>query len=121
MDRKYKQRGYADRDAQDKKRERSDRPPSGEPRPKQDAMGPRTPRMVGTVMRARCSSCGAVLMPGFDPERQMSALRIRAALLQAMRAFRYRRAIRVHPADPRAHRQERPTQRMHFLRVSHHG
>ena len=30
-------------------------------------MGPRTPRMVGTVMRARCSSCGAVLMPGFDP------------------------------------------------------
>ncbi|MGC2705855.1 MAG: hypothetical protein WA361_15170, partial [Candidatus Acidiferrales bacterium] len=67
MDRKYKQRGYADRDAQDKKRERSDRPPSGEPRPKQDAMGPRTPSMVGTVMRARCSSCGAVLMPGFDP------------------------------------------------------
>jgi len=23
--------------------------------------------MVGTVMRARCSSCGAVLAPGFDP------------------------------------------------------
>jgi hypothetical protein len=23
--------------------------------------------MVGTVMRARCSSCGAVLSPGFDP------------------------------------------------------
>ncbi|MGA8145607.1 MAG: hypothetical protein WB987_17110 [Candidatus Acidiferrales bacterium] len=29
-------------------------------------LGPRTPRMVGTVMRARCSSCGAVLAPGFD-------------------------------------------------------
>jgi hypothetical protein len=67
MERKYKQRGYSDRDSQDKKRERTERPPSGEPRPKQhDAMGPRTPRMVGTVMRARCSSCGAVLMPGFD-------------------------------------------------------
>jgi hypothetical protein len=23
--------------------------------------------MVGTVMRARCSNCGAVLAPGFDP------------------------------------------------------
>ena len=68
MDRKYKQRGYSDRDAQEKKRERTERPPnSGEPRPKQDSMGPRTPRMVGTVMRARCSSCGAVLAPGFDP------------------------------------------------------
>jgi hypothetical protein len=67
MDRKYKQKGYADRDAQDardKKRERTERPP--EPRPKQDMLGPRTPRMVGTVTRARCSSCGAVLMPGFD-------------------------------------------------------
>jgi hypothetical protein len=66
MERKYRQRGYEDRDPQ-KKRERTERPPSGEPRPKmQDAMGPRTPRMVGTVTRARCSSCGAVLMPGFD-------------------------------------------------------
>ena len=48
MDRKYKQRGYSDRDAQEKKRERSERPPnSGEPRPKQDSMALRTPRMVG--------------------------------------------------------------------------
>ena len=67
MDRKYRQRGYSDRDSQDKKRERGDRPtgesrPKAEPRPKQELMGPRTPRMVGTVMRARCSSCGAVLM-----------------------------------------------------------
>ena len=70
MDRKYKQRGYEDRDrdgrdSRDKKRERSERPP--EPRPKQDMLGPRTPRMVGTVTRARCSNCGAVLAPGFDP------------------------------------------------------
>ena len=65
MDRKYKQRGYRDSDAGEKKRERSERPPET-PRPKQDMLGPRTPRMVGTVMRARCSSCGAVLSPGFD-------------------------------------------------------
>ncbi|HXN20520.1 MAG TPA: hypothetical protein VN875_19450 [Candidatus Binatus sp.] len=75
MDRKYKQRGYSDRESEDKKRERADRSngdsrPKGEPRPKQEMMGPRTPRMVGTVMRARCSSCGAVLMPGFDPNGQ---------------------------------------------------
>jgi hypothetical protein len=66
MERKYKQRGYRDRESDDKKRERTERP--SEPRPKQqDMLGPRTPRMVGTVMRARCSSCGAVLAPGFDP------------------------------------------------------
>jgi hypothetical protein len=73
MDRKYKQKGYEDRDrdgrdSRDKRRERSERPP--EPRPKQDMLGPRTPRMVGTVTRARCSSCGAVLMPGFDPNAE---------------------------------------------------
>jgi hypothetical protein len=66
MDRKYRQRGYSDRDAEDKKKQRSERPP-GEQRPKQqDMLGPRTPRMVGTVMRARCTSCGAMLAPGFD-------------------------------------------------------
>jgi hypothetical protein len=72
MERKYRQRGYSDRDAQDKKKDRPDRPdrPNGEPRPKQDMLGPRTPRMVGTVMRARCSNCGAVLAPGFDPKGQ---------------------------------------------------
>lgn len=71
MERKYRQRGYEDRDrdrngrdGRDKDRER--RPPET-PRPKHDMMGPRTPRMVGTVMRARCSNCGAVLAPGFDP------------------------------------------------------
>src|SRR5271167_4591440 len=67
MERKYRQRGYSDREAEEKKRartERSERP--SEPRPKQDMLGPRTPRMVGTVMRARCTSCGAVLAPGFD-------------------------------------------------------
>jgi hypothetical protein len=65
MERKYKQRGYHDQGSQEKKRERTERP--SEPRPKQEMLGPRTPRMVGTVMRARCSNCGAVLAPGFDP------------------------------------------------------
>lgn len=72
MERKYRQRGYRDRDAEDKKRERSEhaeRPPQP-PRPKQDMLGPRTPRMVGTVSRARCSNCGAVLAPGFDLNSQ---------------------------------------------------
>lgn len=61
MDRKYKHKGYSERDREDKKRERP-----AEPRPRQDQMGPRTPRMVGTVMRARCSNCGTILAPGFD-------------------------------------------------------
>lgn len=71
MDRKYKQKGYRDRDSEDRKRERverGERPPEHKPKPKQqDMLGPRTPRMVGTVTRARCSSCGAVLAPKFDP------------------------------------------------------
>ncbi len=65
MDRKYKQKGYQQSDRPEKKKER---PP--EPRPRQDQMGPRTPRMVGTVTRARCSSCGAALAPGFDLNAQ---------------------------------------------------
>lgn len=70
MERKYKQKGYRDRDSEDKKRNRPDHRPNDQPRPKQDLLGPRTPRMVGTVMRARCSNCGAVLAPGFDPSGQ---------------------------------------------------
>ena len=61
MERKYKHKGYSERDREDKKRERP-----AEPRPRQEQMGPRTPRMVGTVMRARCSNCGTILAPGFD-------------------------------------------------------
>lgn len=63
-ERKYGQRGYQDRDKQEKK----DRPKDKGPRPEQ--LGPRTPRMVGSVMRARCSNCGTVLMSGFDENGQ---------------------------------------------------
>lgn len=66
MERKYRQRGYQDRNEKPEKKKEK---PS-EPRPRQDLLGPRTPRMVGTVMRARCANCGAVLLPGFDPNGQ---------------------------------------------------
>ena len=62
MERKYRQRGYQDSDKPQKKEKRA---PEGHPR--QDQIGPRTPRMVGTITRARCSNCGTVLLPGFDP------------------------------------------------------
>jgi len=65
-DRKYKQKGYRERDSEERKREKAEhRPQEPKPRP-HDMLGPRTPRMVGTVTRARCSSCGAVLPPNFD-------------------------------------------------------
>jgi hypothetical protein len=60
-DRKYRQRGYQD----SSKPEKRERPADGRP-PRQEQMGPRTPRMVGTITRARCSNCGAVLASGFD-------------------------------------------------------
>jgi hypothetical protein len=47
-----------------KKKEK--RPP--ESRPRQEQIGPRTPRMVGTITRARCANCGAVLPTGVDPQ-----------------------------------------------------
>ncbi len=65
MERKYGHRGYMDSDAPKKKEKR---PP--ESRPRQEQIGPRTPLMVGTVTRARCSNCGAVLLKGFDPAGQ---------------------------------------------------
>ena len=70
MDRKYGHRGYRDAEKQERheKKDRDRKPPQGGPRGATDHLGPRTPRMVGTVTRARCSNCGAVLAPGFDPK-----------------------------------------------------
>jgi len=65
LERKYSQRGYMDSDASKKKEKRPT-----ENRPRQEQIGPRTPRMVGTVTLARCSNCGAVLPGGFDPAGQ---------------------------------------------------
>lgn len=67
VDRKYSHRGYRDAEKNEKKEKTHERkPPAGGPRGA-DQFGPRTPRMVGTVIRGRCASCGAVLAPGFDP------------------------------------------------------
>lgn len=66
MDRKYSHRGYRDSEKNEKKERSQERKP--QPGPRADQFGPRTPRMVGTVTRARCSNCGAVLSAGFDPK-----------------------------------------------------
>jgi hypothetical protein len=68
VDRKYGHRGYRDNEKGEKKERGHERKPQSGPRA--DQFGPRTPRMVGTVTRARCSNCGAVLVPGFDPNGQ---------------------------------------------------
>jgi hypothetical protein len=65
LDRKYKQRGYMSADKPQK--QKTEKKPS-EGHRRQDQIGPRTPRMVGTITRARCSNCGTVLQPGFDPK-----------------------------------------------------
>jgi hypothetical protein len=67
VDRKYSHKGYRDAESPQKKTER--KPDAPRP-PKQEQFGPRTPRMVGTVTRGRCTNCGAVLQPGFDPNGQ---------------------------------------------------
>jgi len=66
VDRKYSHRGYRENEKEERKSRPEKRPPAGGPRGQNDHLGPRTPRMVGTVTRARCSTCGAVLAPGFD-------------------------------------------------------
>jgi hypothetical protein len=71
VDRQYSHRGYRDAEKEDKKNKPHEKshdrkPPQGGPRGA-DQFGPRTPRMVGTVTRGRCASCGAVLVAGFDP------------------------------------------------------
>jgi predicted RNA-binding Zn-ribbon protein involved in translation (DUF1610 family) len=62
MDRKYRQRGYMD---SGRDREPRSQQPGG---PKPETFGPRTPRMPGTHSVTRCSSCGLILPPGFDPQ-----------------------------------------------------
>lgn len=67
LERKYGHRGYMDSDGPKKKEKRPQ-----ENRPRQEQIGPRTPRMVGTITLGRCSNCGAVLQSGFDPNGQCS-------------------------------------------------
>jgi|SRR5580700_4060718 hypothetical protein len=67
LDRKYRQHGYQD-SGKPEKRDREQRPKEQQhPRPpRQEQIGPRTPRMVGTVLHARCGGCGNILPHGFD-------------------------------------------------------
>ncbi len=127
MDRKYSHRGYRDAERDEKKDKNRNgnghhhdrKPPSGGPR-NADQFGPRTPRMVGTVTRARCSNCGTVLNSGFDPNGKCPKCGSRAPLLQAVPLLRFRRPVRVHAAHPRTHHSQRRPQRMQILRIPHH-
>ncbi|MCW5980780.1 MAG: hypothetical protein KIT09_22055 [Bryobacteraceae bacterium] len=63
-DRKYRQRGYMD-EQEHESRARDDRRPRG-PKLPIDVTGPRLPRMVQTVVAARCFNCSTTLPPGTD-------------------------------------------------------
>ncbi len=64
-DRKYRQRGYYDDGAREK------RPPSPRaPRAPRETIGPRLPQFPGRVTVARCANCGTLLPKGFDPGGQ---------------------------------------------------
>ena len=67
-DRKYKQRGYMDtgweRSQDDRKAE--ERPRQQGPRPPIDVTGPRLPRLVQSVVAARCYNCATTLAPDAD-------------------------------------------------------
>ena len=63
-DRKYKQHGYMEEFGQEE-RSREQRRPHG-PRQPIDVTGPRLPRMVQTVVAARCYNCATTLPAGVD-------------------------------------------------------
>ena len=65
-DRKYRQHGYmSDNGNAGDDHGRQERKPRG-PRPPIDVTGPRLPRMVQTVVAARCHNCSATLPAGVD-------------------------------------------------------
>ncbi len=66
-DRKYRQRGYMDSGlgSQDGKRH-EERPRQQGPRPPLDVTGPRLPRLVQSVVAARCYNCATTLPAGAD-------------------------------------------------------
>ena len=63
-DRKYRHRGYMDQQEIDI-RVRDERRPKG-PKLPIDVTGPRLPRMVQTVVAARCYNCSTTLAPAAD-------------------------------------------------------
>lgn len=65
-DRKYKQHGYMDSEAESSSSRLDDRQKPRGPRPPIDVTGPRLPRMVAAVTASRCYNCATPLPPGFD-------------------------------------------------------
>lgn len=65
-DRKYRQRGYMDFDRDNQGRKPDEKPARQGPRPPIDVTGPRLPRLVQTVVAARCYNCATTLPNGTD-------------------------------------------------------
>jgi hypothetical protein len=65
-DRKYRQRGYMDSDRGSNGGRREDRPRLSGPKLPLDVTGPRLPRLVQTVVAARCFNCSTALPAGSD-------------------------------------------------------
>jgi len=66
-DRKYKQRGYMDSEAE-RNRDGAERDRARQPGPRLpiDVTGPRLPRLVQNVTASRCWNCATPLAPGTD-------------------------------------------------------
>ncbi len=65
-DRKYRQRGYMDTGRSQEGGRREDRPKPSGPRPPIDITGPRLPRLLQSVVAARCYNCSTMLPTGSD-------------------------------------------------------
>ena len=65
-DRKYKQHGYMDTEADSSSSRREERPKPRGPRPPIDVTGPRLPRMVAAVAASRCYNCATTLPADID-------------------------------------------------------
>jgi len=66
-DRKYRQRGYMDTNGSGSSDRRlPDRPKPSGPRPPLDVTGPRLPRLLQSVVAARCFNCSTALSPDAD-------------------------------------------------------
>jgi hypothetical protein len=65
-DRKYKQRGYMDTNGGSSERRIPDRSKLSGPRPPLDVTGPRLPRLLQSVVAARCFNCSTALSPDAD-------------------------------------------------------
>lgn len=65
-DRKYRQRGYMESERDESARKPEEKPRGQGPRLPIDVTGPRLPRLVQTVVAARCFNCSVPLPAGTD-------------------------------------------------------